>query len=313
MTAIPDDNLFQHASRVKDKVVVITGAASGIGKEAALRFASHGAKVIIGDLNASGGEATAQEINAAGGDSGPWILLYVPNAGVAEAGQFENVQFKDGKPVKPNMLTINVNLIGVIYTTHLALHYLGLNRSSGSLKAVILLGSMASWSGIPRGGMYSASKHAVLGMMRSLYPTFALKDIRIASIHPFFADTAIVPVVAKLFLAGIPLTPVPRIAGAIFYAATSPDPETNGCAWLLPDDGPVFLVPREEFKLGVYKMIDDRANRLIKGASGVAYYYRLARDLTRILGKPIFIAGLVSVAAKVSWDNQGILFGYLRG
>lgn len=67
----------------------------------------------------------------------------------------------------------------------------------------------------------------------------------------------------KLFLAGIPLTPVPRIAGAIFYSATDPDTATNGCAWLLPDDGPVFLVPREEFKLGVYKMIDERANRLL--------------------------------------------------
>jgi hypothetical protein len=77
-------------------------------------------------------------------------------------------------------------------------------------------------------------------------------------------DTAIVPLAAKVFLAGIPLTPVSRIAGAIFYSATNPDPETSGCAWLLPDDGPVFLVPREEFKMGVYKMIDERANSLLK-------------------------------------------------
>lgn len=73
-----------------------------------------------------------------------------------------------------------------------------------------------------------------------------------------------IPLGVKVFLAGIPLTPVSRIAGAIIYVATSPDPATNGSAWLLPDDGPVFMVPKEEFKLGVYKMIDDRRNSLLK-------------------------------------------------
>jgi hypothetical protein len=82
--------------------------------------------------------------------------------------------------------------------------------------------------------------------------------------EPNDIDTAIVPVPIKLLLAGIPLANVPRIAGAIIYAATDPDPETNGSAWLLTDDGPVFMVPREEFKMGVYKMIDDRANAMIK-------------------------------------------------
>jgi hypothetical protein len=78
------------------------------------------------------------------------------------------------------------------------------------------------------------------------------------------SDTGIVPLSVKLILAGIPRTPVPRIAGAIIYLATNPDPATNGSAWLLTDDGPVFMVPKEEFKMGVYKMIDDRKNSLLK-------------------------------------------------
>ena len=77
-------------------------------------------------------------------------------------------------------------------------------------------------------------------------------------------DTAILPPITKVILAGIPLATVPRIAGAIFYSATNPDPETSGNAWLIPDNGPVFKVPKEEFKLGVYKMIDDRRNAGIK-------------------------------------------------
>lgn len=69
---------------------------------------------------------------------------------------------------------------------------------------------------------------------------------------------------AKIALAGVPKTTVERIAGAIFYAATDINEESSGSAWLLTDDGPVFQVPKEEFKLGVYGMIDVRVNAILK-------------------------------------------------
>jgi hypothetical protein len=72
------------------------------------------------------------------------------------------------------------------------------------------------------------------------------------------ADTAIVPLPAKIFLAGIPKTTVERIAGAILYAATDKDMESNGSAWLLPDDGPVLQIERAEFKVGVYDTIESK-------------------------------------------------------
>ncbi len=111
---------------------------------------------------------------------------------------------------------------------------------------------------------YTASKHAALGIMRSLHPSLELRGIRVGILHPFFADTAIVPPPVKLFLAGIPMTPIERIAGTIFFIATDSSTETNGCAFMLPDDGPVFMIPKEEFKMGVYQMIDERHNRLLK-------------------------------------------------
>lgn len=122
----------------------------------------------------------------------------------------------------------------------------------------------ASWQAFPLAPVYSATKHGVLGLMRSLDPILALKDIRISTITPFFADTTILPPILKVALAGIPLTPVPRIAGAVIYAAAHPDPATSGSVYALPDSGPVFKVPREEFKMGVYKLLDDRANSLLK-------------------------------------------------
>jgi len=146
---------------------------------------------------------------------------------------------------------------------YLALHYLNLNptpNSSDSLKALIFIGSVASWIGIGGAPQYSGSKHAVLGIMRALSTAVRSTPLRVGCIHPFFVDTGIVPRPLKLMLAGIPLTSVQRVAGAIFYAATDPDERTNGSAWLLADDGEVFMVPKEEFKLGVYAMLDRRVN-----------------------------------------------------
>lgn len=154
--------------------------------------------------------------------------------------------------------------------------------------------------------------------MRSLDASFAAKGIRIASIHPFFAGlcylsveyyffrcrlmrhccislpaTSIVPVSVQQKLAGIPLTPVPRIAGTIFYAASHPDPATSGAAFWVPDGGaPTFMIPREEFKPGVYGLIDRKSNAMsvyvclrirsifvvwafnFRGITGLPYYFR---------------------------------------
>ncbi|PBK95432.1 NAD(P)-binding protein [Armillaria gallica] len=64
---IADEKLLSHSARVKDKVLLITGGASGIGKATALQFAAHGAKVVIGDRNVDGAQATVDEIVQAGG------------------------------------------------------------------------------------------------------------------------------------------------------------------------------------------------------------------------------------------------------
>jgi hypothetical protein len=125
--------------------------------------------------------------------------------------------------------------------------------------------------------------------MRALDPIVTADNIRIAAIHPWFAgmcrtalppmmarradstlryfrheDTSILGLPVKLLLAGIPLTPVPRIAGAIFRAATDPDLATSGCPWVLPDDGPVIRVEKEALRAGVYEMLTNRIRRATK-------------------------------------------------
>jgi NAD(P)-dependent dehydrogenase (short-subunit alcohol dehydrogenase family) len=104
-------------------------------------------------------------------------------------------------------MLIENNLSVHFLAAHLSLHYLKVNKKTGDLKSLILIGSMgmkaifasdsasllrtaqnsASWIPIPGGTLYSASKHAILGLMRSLYLPLQLEGIRIGVIHPFFA------------------------------------------------------------------------------------------------------------------------------
>ncbi|KAK7041432.1 hypothetical protein VNI00_009298 [Paramarasmius palmivorus] len=294
MTSISDRHLLDHAQRSKEKVVVITGGGSGIGKETAIQFAGYGAKIIIGDRDLASAEAVAKEISSSGGqaiavkcDVTVWedlvemyekaiesfqvVDIVVVNAGVGEIGgccKPGPIELDErGKPKKPGMTTVNINLIGVLYTAHLAQHYLLVNRADAtSLKAVVFIGSIASWSAlhvpVP---MYVATKHAVLGLMRSLDAhNFKSLNIRTASIHPFYTDTPLIPKASRTFFAGIPLVTPSRVAGAIIHACTNPDPATSGGAYWSPGPGDTFFISREGFKLGVYKEIDKRSNALLR-------------------------------------------------
>ncbi|KAK7040080.1 hypothetical protein VNI00_009885 [Paramarasmius palmivorus] len=335
---IPDEKLFEHAGRLKDKVILITGvlsfawsriaseillgAANGIGKETAVQMASYGGKIIIADRDFPGAERAAQEIRNAGGTAYPFkcdvtvwddvIAMYeyaidnfgvvdvvIPNAGVGEIERFDVQLDANNKPKQLGYKTIQVNLMGALNTIQPARHYLLKNHQEGDLKAVVVLGSMASWLAIPEGPQYTASKHAMLGVMRSLHPVYSQLGIRIASIHPWFADTGIVPLPAKLFMLGIPYTPVPRISGAIVYAATNPDPATSGCAYMLLDDGPVFKIPKEEFKLGIYKLVDERSNALMRATGVLVLLRRKAGKILRTL------FSLLAVYAAWTWYRSG--------
>jgi hypothetical protein len=82
------------------------------------------------------------------------------------------------------------------------------------------------------------------------------------SIYQFSKDTLILELSTRVLLAGVPMTPVPRIAGAVFRAATDPDVSTSGCPWVLPDDGPVIRVEKEALRAGVYELLNKRIRRI---------------------------------------------------
>lgn len=102
--------------------------------------------------------------------------------------------------------------------------------------------------------------------------------------------------------------------------------ETSGCPWLLPDDGYVFRLDRENLKQGVYGMIDQRAKAAIawvccsvwtwkcglmaasitSGVQGVKGAIATLRDLWKYLGRQIFFSVLVVVAAQQAYKRVNI-------
>ncbi|KAJ6484306.1 NAD(P)-binding protein [Mycena vulgaris] len=321
---VENSELLQYAKRVEGKAVVLTGGANGIGRETAILFARYGAKVVIGDVSEEAANKVVKEIREQGGDAIyvqcnvlKWenqIALFesavshfgsvdvvIACAGVSERGDTCSgvLEYKDGKPLPPDMSTLEINVFGVVQTVHLGMNYLRSTRTgTDQWKALILIGSMASWEAIPLTPMYTTSKFAIRGLMRSLYPLVQHDNIRIACVDPVWADTPILSLTTRLVLTGSVLLPPTRVAQTIFNAAADPDPATSGCSWLLPDNGPIMRLERENIREGTYGMINDR----------IARVKTIARDSTLASRRIGANLGKVMVFAAVT----GVLLVWLR-
>ncbi|KAI0093236.1 NAD(P)-binding protein [Irpex rosettiformis] len=284
MVQVTDEELLAHAERINGKVVLITGGGSGIGKHAALLYAQYGAKVVIGDINVKSAEETVKEIVSAAGsviaqacDTTVWedqvslfelavktygtIDIVVANAGIMDVPIFP-IKNKDGTLSPPKLSTMDVNLTGTIYTVSLATHFLASDpatRTPDTIKAVIMVGSVASFKPIYGGVQYTSSKHAVLGLQRAIGPVLTAKGIRSGSVNPCFVQTNLVKgIQAKGLLTGIPLVPVDRVAATILAIATNPVPETSEKPWLLLDGGEVERLDDFDLDEGLYKQLNIR-------------------------------------------------------
>lgn len=227
---------------LKGKVILVTGGASGFGAGFVKSWAAGGATVIIGDINVALGDKVARETRSETGNPNvhyvhcnvtDWnsqvnyfkeavklsphggIDIVVPNAGIGAIDEFEQpVGLDAAEPPKPNFKTLDVNLVGVLYTVHLALFYLPRNpgakdcttsvnpSNSPRDRCILLVGSMASLGPIPTQVQYGVSKHGVLGLFRNLRATSFVHGVRTNCIFPYFIDTPIVTTAARFILAG---------------------------------------------------------------------------------------------------------------
>lgn len=188
----------------QDKVVMITGAGSGIGRAAALMYAQGGAQVVVSDINPKGGEETVKLITEAGGkasfiaanvaklDEVEQLInsvveqygkldVAVNNAGIGDFQQKKTAEH----PVDSWDRVIAVNQTGVFYCMKQELQQM-MKQKSGS---IVNISSIAGIRGLPNNLAYVASKHAVVGMTKTAAMEYAKHGIRINAVCPVFTLT----------------------------------------------------------------------------------------------------------------------------
>jgi NAD(P)-dependent dehydrogenase (short-subunit alcohol dehydrogenase family) len=197
--------------RLTDKVALITGGGSGIGKASSLLFAKEGAKVVVVDLKLDTAEATADEIRKAGGEAKAFAADVSKAKGAEGMVRFAeesyaklNVVFNNAGVFHPDDdsvtntseaiwdMVINVNLKGVFLGCQYAIPAL-LRAGGGSIintaSFVAIMGAAAPQIA------YTASKGGVLAMTREIAVEFARKNIRANSLCPGPVET---PLLAEL-------------------------------------------------------------------------------------------------------------------
>ena len=234
--------------RLSNKVAIITGAARGIGKATALRFAQEGAAIAILDINEALGTATAQELV----DAGYKAKFYVVNATdfdavekvaalvnedfgqidilVNNAGITADASLKKMTPEKFQKV-IDVNLTGVFNCTKAVSNYM-LERKYGR---ILNASSVVGWQGNFGQTNYVATKAGVIGMTKVWARELGRKGITVNAVAPGFINTEMIQTVPKDYIDKLKAaTPVGRlgetedIANAYLYLASDEASFVNG-------------------------------------------------------------------------------------
>ncbi len=228
------------SSALAGQHVLVTGGSSGIGKACAERYRAEGATVFVADLNPT----SSDEIQLDVSDSAAWAALIekLPpldlvhlNAGIVTPGRSA-----EGEATLPladvtdeaYRAILGVNLDGVFFGVRAVLAKM-VEHGGGQ---ILVTASMAGLGGIPSDSVYGATKHAVVGLVRSLGPSLDPYGVCISAICPGFVATPLVPEEARAYIRGelgMPVIEPSRVAEAAMEAL---DTRANGSQWVVWGD-----------------------------------------------------------------------------
>lgn len=176
--------------RLKDKVALVTGAGSGIGRAIAIEFAREGAKVLIAELNQDAGQAVVDEIGeAAAMQHCDTSSEEDVQASIATAekrfGGLDVIVNNAGVAQKDWDTTIAVNLSGVYYGCKYGAEKLAATGGG----SIINLSSILGLVGIGAEDPYVAAKHGVVGLTKNFAIAFGPRGVRVNCINPGWIET----------------------------------------------------------------------------------------------------------------------------
>jgi len=223
------------------KVALVTGAASGIGRATARRLSAVGMRLVLVDVDPAGLAAIADELGAVAvvadcADSAAVDAAF--ERAVTECGGLDLAYLNAGiaigipDPVDVDDATFRrimaINVDGVFFGVRAAVRTL---RAQGRGGVILATASLAGLIPFPPDPVYDATKHAVVGLVRSLAPTLTADSIAVHAICPGLTDTNILGADTKAMLAagGFPLMDATQIADAVVTAATS---DSTGTCWV---------------------------------------------------------------------------------
>jgi len=212
------------------KVAIVTGGASGIGLATATRLRAEGADLVLADLNEEAGKSVAGDLGARFvradvGVPSDWAAI------VAEAeesfGGLDHAYLNAGVTTQQPDITavtdeqirrvFGANVDGVLFGTRAVVPALE-RRGGGSIVVTASLAGIIAFAPDP---LYTATKHAVVGFVRSVAAQLEARRILINAVCPGIVDTPLVgPARETLKAAGFPMIPPEDIAEAVLYCMT---------------------------------------------------------------------------------------------
>jgi meso-butanediol dehydrogenase/(S,S)-butanediol dehydrogenase/diacetyl reductase len=223
--------------RLTGKAILVTGAASGIGRATALRLAQEGGELVVADRNLEGAQATAAEIIAAGGKavamqfeaSDAASCRQLVDRAAAELGRLDVVANIAGILQRSPFAEISaetwdsviaINLTALFHIIQQSLPHLTATRGN-----IVNMASSAGIRGVALSAAYSAAKHGVVGLTKSLSAAFKDRHIRVNAIAPGPIDTPLIQ----------PIRPAPGMPGSEI-AWGEPADVAAAVAYLASDD-----------------------------------------------------------------------------